>query len=127
MVTTVVINGQFTQKLANRRLLTEFSDLCSGGQGGTSNADSPKDDELSNTEADTKDSQKLPFCEIQWQKVTEFVKTRKIKTPDEKPVKEKVRWSYSPEEGPKCTTETFVSKKKEKKTSPVQVWGEVLI
>lgn len=55
--------------------------------------------------------------------MTEFVKTRKIKTPDEKPVKEKVRWSYSPDEGPKCTTEPLLSKKKEKKTaaSPVQV------
>lgn len=107
---------------------------CSGNQGGTSNADSPKGDDVSNTDTETKDSQKLPFCEIQWQKVTEFVKTRKIKTPDEKPVKEKVRWSYSPEDGPKCTTEPFVCKKKDKKTvhSPVQVWkrqnsGEVLI
>lgn len=97
----------------------------SGGQGGTSNAESPKDDEVSNTEAEAKDTQKLPFCEIQWQKVTEFVKTRKIKTPEEKT---KVRWSYSPEEGPKCTTETFLSKKKDKKMSPVQVWEqEVLI
>lgn len=108
--------------------------FSSGAQGGTSNAESPKDDELSNADADAKDGQKLPFCEIQWQRVTEFVKTRKIKTPDEKPTKEKVRWSYSPEEGPKCTTETFLSKKKDKKTSPVQVWkekmredGEVLI
>lgn len=97
--------------------------FCSGGQGGASNADSPKYDELSNTELEAKDTQKLPFCEIQWQKVTEFVKTRKIKTPDEKPVKEKVKWSYSPDEGPKCTTETFLTKKKDKKTaaSPVQV------
>ncbi|KAJ8952486.1 hypothetical protein NQ318_003281 [Aromia moschata] len=46
-----------------------------------------------------------------------------IKTPDEKPVKEKVRWSYSPDEGPRCTTEPFVCKKKEKKAaqSPVQI------
>ncbi|KAH1001459.1 hypothetical protein HUJ04_005477 [Dendroctonus ponderosae] len=71
------------------------------GQGGTSNAESPKDD-ISNADTETKDSQKLPFCEIH-------------KTPDEKPIKEKVRWSYSPEEGPKCTTEPFISKKKEKK------------
>lgn len=91
------------------------------GQGGTSNAESPKDD-ISNADTDAKDSQKLPFCEIQWQKVSEFVKTRKSKTPDEKPVKEKVRWSYSPEEGPKCTTEPFISKKKEKKAvTPVNV------
>lgn len=98
----------------------------SGGQGGTSNAESPKGDDVSNADTDTKDSQKLPFCEIQWQKVTEFVKTRKVKTPDEKPVKEKVRWSYSPEDGPRCTTEPFVCKKKDKKTaqSPVQVWNE---
>ena len=105
------------------------------GQGGTSNTESPKEDDVSNADTETKDSQKLPFCEIQWQKVTEFVKTRKIKTPEEKPYKEKVRWSYSPDEGPKCTTETFSTKKKDKKTahSPVQVWnkqksyGEILI
>lgn len=104
----------------------------SGGQGGTSNAESPKDDEYSNTEMESKDSQKMPFCEIQWQKVSEFVKTRKIKTPDEKPLKEKVRWSYSPDEGPKCTYEPFLtgsggSKKREKKTaaSPVQVWDKI--
>lgn len=40
--------------------------LFSGGQGGTSNADSPKDvDEVSNTDTDTRENQKLPFCEIQ--------------------------------------------------------------
>lgn len=109
----------------------------SGAQGGTSNADSPKgEDAISSADTDTKDSQKLPFCEIQWQKVSEFVKTRKLKTPEqEKPIKEKVRWSYSPEEGPRCTTEPLPSKKKDKKVvhSPVQVWnklkcdGEILI
>lgn len=97
--------------------------MCSGNQGGT---ESPKGaDDASNTDTDTKDSQKLPFCEIQWQKGAEFGKTRKTKTPDEPLLmkKEKVRWSYSPEEGPKCTTETFVYKKKDKKAqSPVQVW-----
>lgn len=39
--------------------------IHSGGQGGTSNAESPKDEECSATEADSKDTQKLPFCEIQ--------------------------------------------------------------
>lgn len=111
--------------MKNHRNRSIIAVLFSGGQGGTSNAESPKEDEYSNTEMETKDTQKLPFCEIQWQKVTEFVKTRKIKTPDEKPVKEKVRWSYSPDEGPKCTTEPFLTKRKEKKpaTSPVQVWN----
>lgn len=46
-------------------LLVIFYNYFSAGQGGTSNAESPKDDELSNTDAETKDSQKFPFCEIQ--------------------------------------------------------------
>lgn len=37
----------------------------SGGQGGTSNAESPKDEECSTTDIEAKESQKLPFCEIQ--------------------------------------------------------------
>lgn len=111
-----------------------------GGQGGTSNAESPKEDEFSiaDTEAASaatnkdQSSQKLPFCEIQWQKVTEFVKTRRnAKSPDAPTYKEKVRWSYSPDEGPKCTTETFLlapnktSKGSKKSTSPVQVWDRL--
>lgn len=107
--------------------MTTKNNVCDfSGQGGTSNAESPKDD-VSTADTETKDSQKFPFCEIQWQKVSEFVKTRKSKTPDEKPIKEKVRWSYSPEEGPKCTTEPFVSKKKDKKAvTPVNVWDRMI-
>ncbi|KAF7279281.1 hypothetical protein GWI33_007477 [Rhynchophorus ferrugineus] len=47
---------------------TAFINIClfkNNGQGGTSNAESPKGDDISNTDTDTKDSQKLPFCEIQ--------------------------------------------------------------
>ncbi|CAG9813921.1 unnamed protein product [Phaedon cochleariae] len=65
------------------------------------------------------------YDNIQSLQVCEFVRTRKSKTPEtEKPPKEKVRWSYSPEDGPRCTTVEAVlgggNKKKDKK-SPMQV------
>lgn len=106
----------------------------SGGQGGTSNADSPKDvDEVSNTDTDTRENQKLPFCEIQWQKVTEFMKTRKLKSPDDKLAKkgildEKRKLSITPEECPKgrgadLLHMTVSRKDKRKDSSPVPVWN----
>lgn len=124
----IFVISVFTCNSISKFFTNKFLLFNSGNQGGTS-SDSPKGDDTSNADSDTKDSQKLPFCEIQWRKVPEFGKTRKIKTPDERPtiVKEKVRWSYSPDEGPKCTTETFIYKKKEKKAahSPVQVWKKL--
>lgn len=115
--------------------------MCCRGQGGNSNAESPKDvDEVSNTDTDTRENQKLPFCEIQWQKVTEFVRTRKIKSPDEKLSKKSIlddrrKLSITPEEIPKRGGDFYFVNRKDKRkdSSPVPVWkllnmnNEVLI
>lgn len=109
-----------------------FFSGAQGASGGVSTAESPKEvDEISNAETEAKEpSQKMQFCEIQWQKVTELMKTRKSKKKlslsSEKSPDEKLTPGKSPEDMPSPLGQFVTAKKifnKNSDSSPVQVWN----